>query len=112
VYVYPDAAYHESGHFLFNKEYYKLPVFSYPPNALGLYGMAGNVFEWTSSEYEEKYLYGKYFKGQTLKILRGGSWTNKAFDIRATTRTPFPAGRCLEWIGFRCVSTASPGASS
>jgi formylglycine-generating enzyme required for sulfatase activity len=110
VHVNPDVPHHKSGHFLFNKRYYKLPVFSYPPNELGIYGMVGNVLEWTSGEYEERYLHGKYFKGHPLKVLRGGSWTNKAFDIRATTRTPFSADRCLEWLGFRCVAELPPAA--
>ena len=92
------------GHFLNDKKYYNLPVFTYPPNELGIYDMPGNVFEWTSSQYEEKYLQGKYVQGQRVMVLRGGSWTNRAFEIQTTTRTPFPAQRCLGWVGFRCVS--------
>jgi len=103
VYVSQHLPHHQRGHFLFNKEYSKKPVFSYPPNDLGLYGMAGNVFEWTSSKYQEKYLYGKHVHKFSIMVLRGGAWTNRALDIRTTTRTPFPASRCLEWIGFRCV---------
>jgi formylglycine-generating enzyme required for sulfatase activity len=103
VYVSQYLPHNQRGHFLFNKEYSRKPVFSYPPNELGIYGMAGNVFEWTSSKYNERYLFGKYFHTFSLKVLRGGAWTNRALDIRTTTRTPFPASRCLEWIGFRCV---------
>jgi len=103
VYVSPDLPLHQRGHFLLNKEYSKKPVFSYPPNELGLYGMTGNVFEWTASEYERKYLHGKYSHKFSIMVLRGGAWANRALDIRTTTRTPFPANRCLEWIGFRCV---------
>lgn len=103
LYVFPGQPHHKSGHFLFNKKYYKLPVFSYPANELGMYGMTGNVFEWTSGDYEASFLDGKHAGGRVLKVLRGGSWSNKAFDIRTFTRTPFPADRSLPWLGFRCA---------
>jgi formylglycine-generating enzyme required for sulfatase activity len=80
------------------------PGFSYPPNKLGIYGMAGNVFEWTSSLYPVEKLKGAYFQKYRLMVLRGGAWTNIPHDVRVTTRTPFPASRSLEWLGFRCVS--------
>lgn len=80
------------------------PVFSYPPNKIGIYGMAGNVFEWTSSLYPTEKLSGPYSGKFRLMVLRGGAWTNIPHDVRVTTRTPFPASRSLEWLGFRCVS--------
>ena len=80
------------------------PVFTYPPNKLGIYGMAGNVFEWTSSLYPAENLSGPYSGEYRLMVLRGGAWTNIPHDVRVTTRTPFPASRSLEWLGFRCVS--------
>jgi formylglycine-generating enzyme required for sulfatase activity len=81
-----------------------MPVFSYPPNELGIFGMAGNVFEWTSSVYPKEYLLGKYHRQYTVMVLRGGAWTNLVFDVKVSTRTPFAASRQLNWIGFRCVS--------
>jgi len=104
IYVSGKLASKLRGHFLYDKEYFNFPVFSYPPNELGIYGMAGNVFEWTSSRYPEELLHGEYFKNFNVMVIRGGAWTNRAFDVRTTTRTPFPARRCLGWVGFRCVS--------
>jgi len=83
------------------------PVFSYPANGLGLYGMAGNVFEWTASRYERRRLRGKHASRFRLMVLRGGAWTNLHQDARTTKRTPFPAERCLPWLGFRCVADAA-----
>jgi formylglycine-generating enzyme required for sulfatase activity len=85
------------------------PVFSYPPNKLGLFGMAGNVFEWTSSEYPAEKLSGPYRIQFRIMVLKGGAWTNIPHDVRVTTRTPFPAGRSLGWLGFRCVSDRAAG---
>lgn len=41
------------------------PVGSFPPNSLGIYDLAGNVYEWVSDSYSEGSDYG---------VLRGGSW--------------------------------------
>jgi formylglycine-generating enzyme required for sulfatase activity len=84
-------------------------VCSYPPNAIGLYGMAGNVFEWTSSRYTGEKLRGRHQSGHRLMVLRGSAWTNIHHDARATKRTPFPAARSLPWLGFRCVSDQARG---
>ncbi len=98
----------ESGNFFrYKQRNGRTPVFRYPPNALGLYDMAGNVFEWTSSRYSGGKFLGKYYSRYRLMVLRGGAWTSIASDVRVTTRTPFPAGRFLDWIGFRCVSAAT-----
>ena len=95
----------ETGNFFrYKQENGITPVFAYSPNELGLYDMAGNVFEWTSSLYPPEKIQGKYGKSFRLMVLRGGAWTNIAHDVRVTTRTPFPASRYLPWIGFRCVS--------
>jgi formylglycine-generating enzyme required for sulfatase activity len=85
------------------------PVGSFAPNAFGLYDTVGNVWEWTCSEYENRY------KGQekicknkaTIKtdgenqshfVLRGGSWFNDARRTRAAGRLRWlPAGR--DWVG-------------
>jgi len=103
VYVSINLTHKKRGHFISDREYYNKPVFSYPPNELGLYQMTGNVYEWTSSKYDDEFLYGKYKKGFKITVLRGGAWTNNSSDARVTTRTPFPSTRSLKWLGFRCV---------
>ena len=62
---------------------------SYPPNALGLYDMSVNVWEWTCSEY------AKFFNGKEEKCskklnkkntVRGGSWGSQQRGVRASNR--------------------------
>lgn len=103
IYVYGKSSRKEDGNFLSARKYNKVDVFLFKPNELGLYSMEGNVYEWCDSIYEKKYLIGKNLESVKLKVLRGGAWTNQSFDIKTTVRTPFPPGKYLDWLGFRCV---------
>lgn len=67
-------------------------VGSYPANAWGLYDMAGNVWEWTCSAYDENY--GGSEKqcfsnndAKTYRVLRGGSWNVKEYGLRSAGRS-------------------------
>jgi formylglycine-generating enzyme required for sulfatase activity len=69
---------------------YTAPVGSFSPNPFGLYDTVGNVWEWTCSEYENRYN-GKESKcirqnSGSLRALRGGAWNNGPRDVRAATR--------------------------
>jgi formylglycine-generating enzyme required for sulfatase activity len=60
----------------------------------GCYDMAGNVLEWTSSDY-----------GSNIKVLRGGSWISFAGSVRSASRDYYlPTSRTTD-IGFRCAKT-------
>lgn len=92
------------------------PVGSYPRNTspLGCYGMIGDVWEWTSSDfggypgfrslpYPE---YSEAFFGTGYKVLRGGSWATAAHVARGTFRNwDFPVRRQI-FAGFRCARDA------
>ena len=66
-----------------------------------VFDMAGNVQEWTASEYlplpEERFVNG------TLKVVRGGSFNDTAFGSRTSYRRGYPAGYFYPFLGFRVV---------
>lgn len=92
-------------------------VASYAPNEYGLYDMAGNVAEWTSSAFDESaYVYthdmNPDYKYNALpddpvvmkrKVLRGGSWKDIAYYLQCGTRSYEYQDSSSCYIGFRCV---------
>lgn len=68
------------------------PVGQKQPNKFGLYDMAGNVWEWTESDYKTN-----------DKVLRGGSWIDSAERMRVAYRHGIdPTGRS-SGVGIRCI---------
>ena len=89
-----------------------LAVGSYLPNALGLYDMSGNAWEWVSDTYG---LYGDglqrnpYIVVSDQRILRGGRWGGSAFEIRATHRSSWPRNDRCNNSGFRVARSIGEG---
>ena len=90
------------------------PVGAYPLNMspLGCYGMIGDVWEWTSSDFVgypgfRAFPYPEYsevFFGSEYKVLRGGSWATRPRAVRNTFRNwDYPIRRQI-FSGFRCAS--------
>lgn len=89
----------------------------YAPNTNGLYDMAGNVAEWTSTIYTEAgvdamndfnpELSYKAAKEDPYRLkkkcVRGGSWKDPESYIRSAWRTWEYQNQPRSYIGFRCV---------
>jgi formylglycine-generating enzyme required for sulfatase activity len=94
-----------------------MSVGSYAPNDYGLFDMAGNVAEWTSSAYDESaytftHDFNPTYKYNALpddphvmkrKVLRGGSWKDVGYFLQNGTRTYEYQDSSTSFIGFRCV---------
>jgi gamma-glutamyl hercynylcysteine S-oxide synthase len=86
---------------------------TYPENVspIGCYGMIGDVWEWTSSDFSgypgfTAFPYPEYsevFFGSEYKVLRGGSFATRPGAIRNTFRNwDYPIRRQI-FSGFRCA---------
>jgi formylglycine-generating enzyme required for sulfatase activity/serine/threonine protein kinase len=88
-----------------------VPVGSYPPNAFGLYDMAGNAWEWTEDCWNDSYA-GAPDDGTAWtagacgqRVLRGGSWNVSARDLRSASRLGDSTGYRRSDDGFRVART-------
>ena len=55
--------------------------------------MAGNVWEWTNSDY-----------AKNSKVGRGGAWQTKGRDVGSTYRDGGRPSVATDSLGFRCVA--------
>ncbi|MDA3880427.1 MAG: SUMF1/EgtB/PvdO family nonheme iron enzyme [Prolixibacteraceae bacterium] len=92
----------------------------YPPNDYGLYDMAGNVSEWTSTAYDElgyemihdlnpEFQYNAAPGDPSAlkrKVIRGGSWKDVAHYLEVSSRDYEYQDTATSFIGFRCVMNA------
>ena len=85
-------------------------VGSFKANAFGLHDMAGNLWEWTCSIYQQQYagaeLQCAASDDARHHVLRGGSWMNVPNRVRSASRSKHPPHTGDAFHGFRVVSTA------
>lgn len=82
----------------------------------GLYDMAGNVAEWVSDSYYDKYYAKSPYRdpkgpeeGQN-RVIRGGSWRESPTGARVSKRFQARMWRTDATIGFRCAKDAGGSA--
>ena len=86
---------------------YTAPVDTYPAGAspYGAFDMAGNVWEWTATQWVANYTDLVYNGdvGDALWALRGGSWRNADYDVRSAYRLGLNPYYRNDNVGFRVV---------
>lgn len=85
------------------------PVGSLKPNALGLFDMHGNVWEWTADCWHPQYSARPVTSADACdsRVLRGGSWASDAAALRTAVRGWERQDRSKNSIGFR-VARSQP----
>ncbi|HEX8331623.1 MAG TPA: SUMF1/EgtB/PvdO family nonheme iron enzyme [Segetibacter sp.] len=90
---------------LYDSEQKTHPVGQKKPNALGLYDMSGNVYEWCSNAYTEnltKFQSSADDGTDTkLHVLRGGSWNHSKRNNRVSFREHYEPELRQPTFGFR-----------
>ena len=98
---------------------YTVKADAYFPNDYGLYNMAGNIAEWTSSAYYENaysFIHDlnpdiRYDakdddpEADKRKVTRGGSWKDVSHFLQTGSRHFEYQDTTKSYIGFRCVLT-------
>jgi len=93
------------------------PVGSYAPNPLGLYDMAGNVWEFLLDAWEPTYVAGPQVDpvaggpvpDNTLRsiagrrAIRGGSYAGGVANLRTRWRDSHVVTNAVGFVGFRCL---------
>jgi len=90
------------------------PVGSFPPDALGLNDVRGNVWEWVSDCYHDGYTnaptdgtaHDDDCSATDSRVVRGGSYGDDIFYLRAGYRLRAPSDNGYFTLGFRIARDA------
>jgi len=82
---------------------------SYEPNFIGVYDMAGNLWEWCSDWYHDQYVVSENNQNPVgpltgdKKVCRGGSWLDGPANLRVARRVGIRPQESSLNVGFRIV---------
>ena len=107
----------QRGDYVDDDGFQTVDVHAYTPNGYGLYNMAGNVAEWTSTAYDPsvyefshdmnpEYEYDALANDPPAlkrKVIRGGSWKDIMYYLQTGTRSYEYQDTAKCYIGFRSV---------
>lgn len=107
------------GNYIEDGGYYPVKTTAYFPNDYGLYCMAGNVSEWTSSGFDESIfaiiddMNSNYHydaddsepETRKRKVVKGGSWKDVGYYLENGVRAYEYQDSAKSYVGFRCVMT-------
>jgi len=92
------------------------------PNALGLFDMSGNVYEWCEDWHDSKFYEKCAAKGTvenprndgagSYRVLRGGSWYGHSDYCRVAYRHLNEPGNRDSYFGFRLAASSSSSVAS
>jgi formylglycine-generating enzyme required for sulfatase activity len=89
------------------------PVGALKPNALGLYDMCGNAWEWCQDYFSADYYLESPVQDPPgpasglTRCARGGSWANRYRNCRLSQRYARPPGESYSYMGFRLARSVS-----
>lgn len=91
---------------------YTSPVGLFAPNRFGIHDLNGNVLEWCSDWYDDKYVADKVKNPSgpaegRYKVIRGASWNRSGSYMRTSYRTFYSSTVRFEFLGFRCAKDAN-----
>ncbi|MFA5620296.1 MAG: gliding motility lipoprotein GldK [Weeksellaceae bacterium] len=95
---------------------YTAPTKTFHANGYGLYDMAGNVAEWTSTPYDKAFYQMTSTLNPTMsqnksvdKVIRGGSWKDIGYLLMVSARDFENQDTARSYIGFRTVQSFPEG---